>query len=418
MSSDWNPVKFGDTEFFEIATGGTPDTKKPEYYGDDIRWLKSGDIKGLYITESKNRISNLGLEESNARVHPAGSVMLAMSGRGKTRGTSTILKVPCACSQSVAAIIPQTNEFLPEFIHFNLAYRYYEIRNITGDEDRSGLNLGLIRKITIPKPELHEQIIISKVLTQLYLAAQLPIEIIKTIRELKASFMAKLFREGLQKKPQQKTEIGILPEDWDMVELGSMFDMQQGKNMSPKHRKGISPYPFLRTSNIMWGRLNLSNLDVMDFTDDERDKLAFKKDDLLVCEGGDVGRTSIWNDEMEDCYYQNHIHRLRKNDDDIHPEFIMYWMQAAYLIFGLYSGEKIKTTIPNLSQGRLKAFKVPKPKNLTEQVDISTKIRILDNKIELEEKRRRNFSQIFNTMLHKIMTREIQYTDEENDPFI
>src|SRR5947199_5693280 len=90
--------------------------------------------------------------------------MLDMSGRGKTRGMSGILTSPCACSQSVAAIIPDKEKLSSEFLHYDLAFRYEEIRNITGSHDRSGLNLRLIREIRIPLPPLDEQQEISRVL--------------------------------------------------------------------------------------------------------------------------------------------------------------------------------------------------------------------------------------------------------------
>lgn len=148
---------------------------------------------------------------------------------------------------------------------------------------------------------------------------------------------------------------------WERRRLGEVFDVQQGVAMSPYRREGVSPRPFLRTLNVLWGRVDLSTLDKMDFTDEEVSKLSLKPGDLLVCEGGEVGRTAIWRGEIDACLYQNHIHRLRKLNDTIVPEFFMYWMQAAFQVFGSYSGEESITTIPNLSGNRLKSFLVPLP---------------------------------------------------------
>ena len=150
-----------------------------------------------------------------------------------------------------------------------------------------------------------------------------------------------------------------LPENWRWVRLGELFDVQQGVAMSPQRREGISPHPFLRTLNVLWGHIDLSILDEMDFTDEEVAKLSLKRGDLLVCEGGAVGRTAIWRGELEGCLHQNHIHRLRRLNDDVVPDFYMYWMQAAFQVFGLYGGQESKTTIPNLSGSRLKLFTVP-----------------------------------------------------------
>jgi len=130
--------------------------------------------------------------------------------------------------------------------------------------------------------------------------------------------------------------------------------------MSPLRRQGVAPRPFLRTLNVLWGFVDLSNLDKMDFTDDEVASLNLRNGDLLVCEGGDVGRTAIWRGDLDVCLYQNHIHRLRRRDDVI-PDFYLYWMQAAFKVFQSYKGKEITTTIPNLSGGQLKSFLVPLP---------------------------------------------------------
>ena len=99
----------------------------------------------------------------------------------------------------------------------------------------------------------------------------------------------------------------------------------------------------------------------MDFTEDEMNRFALKPRDLLICEGGEIGRTAIWSGQIEPCFHQNHIHRLRLLRGDVEPEFVMYWMQAAIRLLGLYEGEGNKTTIPNLSKARLSKFLVPMP---------------------------------------------------------
>lgn len=152
-----------------------------------------------------------------------------------------------------------------------------------------------------------------------------------------------------------------LPPDWDVAPLGAGFDVQQGKALSPQARGGLSPRPFLRTGNILWGRLDLRSLDTMDFSDEEANRLALRPGDLLVCEGGDIGRTALWAGQIPGCLYQNHVHRLRARRPDIDPEFVMYWMQAAFLHLRLYGGVGNRTTIPNLSAARLKQLPIAVP---------------------------------------------------------
>jgi len=163
-------------------------------------------------------------------------------------------------------------------------------------------------------------------------------------------------REG-----HKMTELGPFPEDWGLAELGELFEIRQGKAMSPKSREGERQQPFLRTANVLWGELDLTTLDQMQFSQEEVERLSVAPGDLLICEGGEVGRTAMWEGQVDLCCYQNHIHRLRARDATVEPRFYMYWMQAAVLQLGLYRGEANITTISNLSKGRLSRFSVPVP---------------------------------------------------------
>jgi type I restriction enzyme S subunit len=106
------------------------------------------------------------------------------------------------------------------------------------------------------------------------------------------------------------SEIGVLPSDWSIQRVDSIFDIQQGKSVSKAHRLGDNQKPFLRTKNVFWGQFDCNELDQMHFTEAEEARLQLKTGDLLLCEGGDVGRTAIWNDQIVGCYYQNHLHTL------------------------------------------------------------------------------------------------------------
>lgn len=201
----------------------------------------------------------------------------------------------------------------------------------------------------------------------------------------------------------KQTEIGPLPENWDVVSLGDLFEVQQGKAMSPQTRVGLFPTPFLRTSNVLWGRVDLNEVDSMDFNPEERDFYSLRTGDLLVCEGGEVGRSAIWEGGIARCCFQNHIHRLRPTSGEAFPEFYMYWMQAAILLLGLYRGAGNKTTIPNLSKGRLKQLPVPKPP-FTEQESIARMLQTSQRHIRAIEEKASASEDLFRSMLHESMT--------------
>ena len=94
---------------------------------------------------------------------------------------------------------------------------------------------------------------------------------------------------------RQQTEIGKFPSAWEIHRVDSAFDIQQGKQVSKKNRSDENQRPFLRTKNVFWNRRELTELDQMNFTEAEQARLEIRANDLLVCEGGSIGRTALWN---------------------------------------------------------------------------------------------------------------------------
>ena len=106
-----------------------------------------------------------------------------------------------------------------------------------------------------------------------------------------------------------------IPESWCWCQLGDIFYHNTGKALNASNGDGIE-YEYITTSNVYWERFELSSLKIMLFKDSEIDKCSVKKGDLLVCEGGDIGRAAIW-DLDRSVMIQNHLHRLRPYSVDI-----------------------------------------------------------------------------------------------------
>jgi restriction endonuclease S subunit len=154
---NWKTVPIGDVCI--LQTGGTPESSKTEYYENGtIKWLVSGDIHLEQIYNCPNQITELGLNNSNAKLLPIDSVLIALNGQGKTRATVAILRTEAACNQSLVSIIPKRKqELLPEYLFVVLRNMYKHIRELTGDKQRSGLSMSIIKKIKIPIAPLDVQ---------------------------------------------------------------------------------------------------------------------------------------------------------------------------------------------------------------------------------------------------------------------
>lgn len=201
---DWEESTIG--ELCNLMTGGTPSRAKEEYFnGGEIKWLVSGDIHKEEIYDCQGRITDLGQKNSNAHFLPVNSVLIALNGQGKTRGTVAMLRTRATCNQSLVSIYPKNeNTIIPELIYMNLKGRYNEIRRLTGDSgnDRRGLNMRIIRGISFSYPKsLEEQKEIVEVLDALSEETQrlegVYRDKISNFEELKKSLLEKAFKGEL-----------------------------------------------------------------------------------------------------------------------------------------------------------------------------------------------------------------------------
>lgn len=161
----WKKYRLGDHA--EILTGGTPKTSVAEYWEPkSIPWMSSGEVNKVYLDQTDTMISLEGFKNSSARWVKKHSILIALAGQGKTRGTVAVNNIALTTNQSIAAIIPGKDLYY-EFVFQNLTNRYNELRLISsGDGTRGGLNKQIVSDVTIHSPNLNEQIRIGKLLSK------------------------------------------------------------------------------------------------------------------------------------------------------------------------------------------------------------------------------------------------------------
>jgi type I restriction enzyme S subunit len=402
LPKEWRVVRLG--EAVKLTKGRKPDELIPKYQfgalpyltadyfrnGLPVRWVPAQYLSKLPFCSKEDVV--LIWDGSKA-----GQVFIGLEG---------------VLASTMVRIDPE-KQIERHYLYYFLLTQFDLLNSKTTGTTIPHVNKEVFRNLPIPFPPLDEQRAIAHVLRTVQRAKEATEGVIAALRELKKSLMQHLFTYGpvpvgaKNFSPQRESEIGPLPAHWRVVRLGEVFDILQGKSLSAKQNKGVRPRPFLRTSNVYWGYLDLSKLDVMDFTEEEEQKFALQRGDLLVCEGGNVGRTAMWEGQMQGVYYQNHLHRLRARDNNVNPAFVMYWLQTAFTLLNLYSGSSNKTTIPNLSQGRLAVFPIPLPP-LDEQREIARILQAVDAKIVAEQARRTALEELFKTLLHQLMSGQIR----------
>lgn len=165
------------------------------------------------------------------------------------------------------------------------------------------------------------------------------------------------------------------PKNWELRKLGEIADCQLGKMLSKKSKTGLSPKKYLRNANIRWRKIDVSDLLEMDFNEKELSKFELKQGDLLVCEGGEIGRCAIWDNQIQDCYYQKALHRVRPDYNVLTSVYLQeyFYSMAKGNAFSEFVSE---VTFSHLTAEKLKNLLIPIP-----EISIQRKFEMIYNKL-------------------------------------
>ena len=184
-----------------VVAGATPKTSVDDYWnGGDIPWLSSGEVHKKFIYFTDKFITSEGYNNSSTKIVPTNSVLIALAGQGKTRGTVAINKIELCTNQSIASIIP--NEMLNyKYLFYYLESKYEYLRALSSsDGGRGGLNLKLIRSIPIQVPSIKEQENISNFINEIDKKILLLEQKHKLYDDFKKYLMQQIFTQKLRFK--------------------------------------------------------------------------------------------------------------------------------------------------------------------------------------------------------------------------
>lgn len=180
-------------------------------------------------------------------------------------------------------------------------------------------------------------------------------------------------------------------------------------------------FPVLRIPNVVGGRVDISDLKYGQPKKNELDKLKLSKGDLLFVRTNGVqdnaGRCSMFNNEMEDCYFASYLIRVRLDTSQLIPEYLNEYVRTE-VGKSFLSGRAVRTADGkfNINSGTIKTVLVPVPK-VNEQEEIANHLELIEQKIELHESNKSLFEELFRTLLHQLMTAQIR-VDKINLPEI
>ncbi len=145
-------------EFSDLFAGATPSTKVSAYWKNGtIPWMSSGEVHMGRVTSTEKKISQLGYDKCSTKMVPLHTVVIALAGQGKTRGTVAVTEIELCTNQSLCAMVTDET-VLSDYLYHNLRNRYEEIRNMCAIADgRGGLNLKIVGSIKVIVPSIEEQ---------------------------------------------------------------------------------------------------------------------------------------------------------------------------------------------------------------------------------------------------------------------
>ena len=342
-------------------------------------WITSKDMKSEIICNSQIKLSDIGRQRMT--IHQPGTILMVnRSGILRRVLPLGVLQKEATINQDIKAIIPFLLDLTP---YLFLCLKAFE-PIILQDYKKSGttvdnINFDLFITIPIPLPPIQEQgRIVQSVQSWMKRIAAIEESndiILDTInatknRILELAIQGKLVPQIASDEPAIELlrrinpdfraadnlhYEGDLPNGWCFSTIGDLFQHNTGKALNGRDHIG-EELRYITTSNLYWDRFDLTEVRTMAFTEAEKEKCRATKGDLLVCEGGDIGRSAIWPYDY-DVMIQNHIHRLRPKGN-ISVRFY-YYIFLLYKQMGLIGGKGI--AILGLSSRELDKMVVPVP---------------------------------------------------------
>ena len=316
-------------------------------------------------------------------------------GRTRLFNESCLGDYPFVVPDSHVSVVRTHDEILSEFIYAyissNFVQQYLE-ENLAGSTNQKELYISVLDNINIPLPPYKEQKRIADEIErwnrQTYKIEVNRDNLTHTIKQVKNKVLdlaihGKLVPQDstdepaaeLLKRINPNAEITSdnghyqkLPEGWCETQLGDIFNHNTGKALNSSNTEGTLK-DYLTTSNVYWNSFDFSVIKKMLFKESELNKCQITKGDLLVCEGGDIGRAAIWDYDYDICI-QNHLHRLRPKVNGLCVSFyyyVLYYLKINNMIGGKGIG------LLGLSSNALHKLHVPFP-SLNEQHRIVSKI--------------------------------------------
>jgi type I restriction enzyme, S subunit len=416
---NWNAtnIPVADSKHFETLNGLWTGKKKP--------FVEAGVIRNTNFTPSGvidySNVAYLQVEERqlSKRRLEAGDIILERSGGGPKQPVGRVVFFDredgdFSFSNFTSAVrVKDKATFDPQFVFYGLMELYQSGQTEDIQRRTTGIrNLDFTaykERARFPKIPLPEQKEIAHILSTVQRAIEAQERIIQTTTELKKALMHKLFTEGLRHEPQKQTEIGPVPESWEVVDLGDVINLFAGYAFKSDEGISESNTQLLRMGNLYQNTLDLNRSPIFypDSFAAAHKRFVLKKDDLVMSLTGtsgkeDYGFTVRIPKTDKTLLLNQRVTRIDVTDHRLQKDFAHHFLLSRKFLDHLYPTAKGMKQA-NLSTNAMKKLKVVLP-GAAEQSEIATCFKSLDQKVVVAGRKVAALQDLFSTLLHELMT--------------
>ena len=392
IPNEWSIKRLGDLA--SVGSGGTPSREKAAYWNGLIPWVTTSQIDFNTITCADQFITVEGLQNSAAKLLPAGTLLMALYGQGKTRGKVGVLGIEAATNQACASI-SLTEGISREFaLHF-LASRYESIRNSSNTGGQENLNGQIVKDTPVVLPPISEQRAIAAALSDMDALISGLDQLIAKKRDIKQASMQQLLTGQLR--------LPGFSGEWEVTQLGDLASIQRGASPRPID----SPIWFDDWSLVGWVRISdvtRSNIFLRETTQrlsalGVKHSRPVSRGSLIMSICATVGRPVIT--EIDTCIHDGFV----VFDDLKANRYFIYY--ALKFIEGDWSRHGQTGSQMNLNTGLIKGTEIPVPPD-EEQIAIVSILSDMDSELSTLETRRDKAHQLKQGMMQELLTGRIR----------
>ena len=319
-------------------------------------------------------------------------------------------------------VLTITEEISTEYLYFYFKYRWvdYNTDKMFGTAIPY-IRLGNLQNFPVPlAPAAEQQRIVDRIeslFTKLDEAKEKAQAVVDGFEDRKAAILHKAFTGELTEKWRYNN--GVTLESWNTENLEESFDVSGGIQKQPSRMPDKNPVPYITVANVYRNRIDLTDLRYFEVFPGELEKLQLKYGDILIAEGNgsgsEIGRCAMWRNELPVCIHQNHIIRVRRKNESVPPEYVLYYLNSSTGRQIMKSRAKTTAGLYNLSTGKIKTIPVPFA-SLGEQKEIVRMLGyLLEKEQQVKDKAETTIEEIDN-MKKSILARAFRGELGTNDP--